>query len=238
MFCFLLIWQAATTFGPLVGGSLPTALQAIWSLGDILAEPDTWAAIGKTVYMALTGLAISICLGIPVGVLIGLSSVAFKSSKLVFDFFKVIPPIVIIPIVILVFGPTAEMGIFLVVFATFFMLAAQAAYGVRDTDPVLLDTMKCYGLGKFDQIIYARIPGALPFIAIGIRISVAASMIVAVVAGLIGGAPSLGREMLLYQSSGQPGKTFATVLVFGLLGLAFARSWSFLERKMIFWTAA
>jgi ABC-type nitrate/sulfonate/bicarbonate transport system permease component len=63
-------------------------------------------------------------------------------------------------------------------------------------------------------------------------------MIVAVVAGLIGGAPSLGREMLLYQSSGQPGKTFATVLVFGLLGLAFARSWAFLQRKLIFWTAA
>lgn len=238
MLGFLLIWQAATTFGPLVGGSLPTALQAIASLADIMALPDTWEAIGQTLYIALVGLAISIAISIPAGVLIGLSSFAFKSTKLIFDFFKVIPPIVIVPIVILVFGPTAEMGIFLVVFANFFMLAAQAAYGIRDTDPVLLDTMKCYGMGRFQQIIYARIPGALPFISVGIRISVAASMIVAVVAGLIGGAPSLGREMLLYQSSGQPGKTFATVLVFGIMGLGFARLWALIQRKIVFWTAA
>lgn len=238
MFGFLLIWQAATTFGPLVGGSLPSAIEALGSLGGILSEPDTWKAIGQTLYIAGMGLFISVVLAIPVGVLIGLSSFAFRSTKIIFDFFKVIPPIVIIPIVILVFGPTAEMGVFLVVFANFFMLASQAAYGIRDTDPVLIDTMKCYGLGRFAQIIYARIPGALPFISIGVRISVAASMIVAVVAGLIGGAPSLGREMLLYQSSGQPGKTFATVLLFGIMGLALARVWARVQKKLVFWTAA
>lgn len=238
MLGLLLIWQASTTIGPLIGGSLPTALQALSAVGEILSSPDTWEAIGQTLYIALVGLALSIVISVPVGVLIGLSSVAFKSTKVIFDFFKVIPPIVIIPIVILVFGPSAEMGIFLVVFANIFMLAAQTAYGVRDTDPVLLDTLKCYGISRFTQITTARIPGALPFIGVGIRISVAASMIVAVVAGLIGGAPSLGREMLLYQSSGQPSQTFATILIFGAMGLVFARTWSFFQRKLIFWTAS
>ena len=159
-------------------------------------------------------------------------------AAFVLDFFKVIPPIVIIPIVILTFGPTIEMGIFLVVFANFFMLVSQTAYGVRDTDPVLIDTLKCYGLSKWDQIRNARIPGALPFIAIGVRISVAASMIVAVVAGLIGGVPSLGQQMLLYQSSGQAEKAFAIVLMFGVLGLLFARTYSLIQRKLVFWSQA
>jgi ABC-type nitrate/sulfonate/bicarbonate transport system permease component len=125
-----------------------------------------------------------------------------------------------------------------VVFANFFMLVSQTAYGVRDADPVLIDTLRCYGLSKWDQIMYARIPGALPFIAVGVRISVAASMIVAVVAGLIGGVPSLGQQMLLYQSSAQPEKTFAIVIMFGILGLLFARTYSLIQRKLVFWTQA
>jgi len=238
MLGFILLWQASTTVGPLAGGSLPSAFAAIASVSDLLVLPEMWLAIGQTIYIALVGLAISIALALPVGVLVGLSPFAFRSSKVVLDFFKVIPPIVIIPIVILTFGPTPEMGIFLVVFANFFMLVSQTAYGVRDTDSVLIDTLKCYGLGKWDQIRNARIPGALPFIAVGVRISVAASMIVAVVAGLIGGVPSLGQQMLLYQSSGQPEKAFAIVLMFGILGLLFARTYSLIQRKLVFWTQA
>jgi ABC-type nitrate/sulfonate/bicarbonate transport system permease component len=238
MLGLMAIWQLSTTIGPLQGGSLPSALGALGSLGELFALPEIWVAIGQTVYIALVGLIISIVLAIPLGVLIGLSPFALRSAKPVLDFFKVIPPIVIIPIVILTFGPTSEMGIFLVIFANFFMLTFQAAYGVRDLDSVLIDTMRCYGLSKWDQIRHARIPGALPFITVGIRIAVAASMIVAVVAGLIGGAPSLGQQMLLYQASGQPEKTFAIVIMFGILGLLFARGYSLIQRKLVFWKQA
>ncbi|MEY4989285.1 MAG: hypothetical protein RI933_918 [Actinomycetota bacterium] len=238
MLGFVLLWQIATSFGPLAGGSLPSAFGAIAAISDLLVLPEIWEAIGQTIFIALAGLLISIVLAIPVGVLLGLSRFAFRSTKLVLDFFKVIPPIVIIPIVILTFGPTTEMGIFLVVFANFFMLVSQTAYGVRDTDPVLLDTLRCYGMSRWDQIRHARVPGALPFIAVGVRISVAASMIVAVVAGLIGGVPSLGQQMLLYQASAQPNQTFAIVIMFGVLGLLFARTYSLIQRKLVFWTQA
>lgn len=236
MLGLLTIWQLGTSVGPLSGGSLPSAIEAIGALGGLLALPEIWVAIGQTLFIALVGLFIAIVIGIPTGVLIGLSPFAFRSSRPVLDFFKVIPPIVIIPIVILVFGPTIEMGVFLVVFANYFFLAFQAAYGVRHLDSVLLDTLRCYGMSRRDEILQARIPGALPFIAVGIRIAVTVSMVVAVVAGLIGGAPSLGQQMLLYQSSGQPNQTFALVIVFGVLGLALARLYALIQRKIVFWT--
>ena len=75
--------------------------------------------------MALFGFLIALVIAIPVGIVIGLSRFAFLSTKFTFDFFKVIPPIVIIPITILVFGPTQEMGTFLVVFALVFALTVS-----------------------------------------------------------------------------------------------------------------
>lgn len=234
----LALWQVATLVGPLANSSVPTATSTLAQLWEMLFISETWSSIWLTVQMALTGLAISIVVAIPLGILIGLSRFAFLSTKFTFDFFKVIPPIVIIPITILVFGPTQEMGIFLVVFALVFALAIQTAYGVRDTDPVLIETMRCYGLGRAKQVLYARLPAAMPFIAVGIRISAAAAMIVAVVAGLVGGAPGLGRDLLLSQASGQNTETFAIVVILGILGLAVSRLVVFLQRRLIFWTAS
>ena len=234
----LLIWQIATTWGPLAGSSVPTATSTLAELWNMLFMSETWDSIWLTIQMALYGFLIAVAIGLPVGILIGLSRFAFLSTKFTFDFFKVIPPIVIIPITILVFGPTQQMGIFLVVFAIVFFLAVQTAYGVRDADPVLIETMRCYGMGRAKQVLYARLPAASPFIAIGVRISVSAAMIVAVVAGLVGGAPGLGKDLLLSQVNGQNTVTFAIVLILGILGLAVSRLVVFLQRRLIFWTAS
>lgn len=231
----LALWQLLATVGPVSESSIPTATEAVRALVTLLGEAATWTAIWETVQMALLGFLIALAIAIPVGILIGLSRFAFMSTKFVFDFFKVIPPIVIIPITILVFGPTIQMGVFLVVFAIVFALAIQTAYGVRDADPVLLDTMRCYGQGLLSQIRYARLPSAAPFIAVGIRIAAAAALIVAVVAGLIGGAPGLGRALLLAQAGGQSDVTFAIVLLLGIMGVIVGHGIGWLQRRIVFW---
>ncbi len=234
-FVGLLIWQVVTSFGPLVGGSIPTATATLEELWSLIFLQETWISIGQTLQIAFVGLGIALVTAIPVGILIGLSKFAYRSTKFTFDFLKVIPPIVIVPIVILVLGPTIEMGIFLVVFGVFFLMAIQTAYGIRDTDPVLLETMRCYRMGTVKQIRYARLPGAAPLMALGIRISVTVSLIVAVVAGLIGGAPGLGRDLLISQSNGQSTVTFAIVIVLGLLGLGASRLVVHLQGRLVFW---
>lgn len=231
----LAVWQLVASYGPASESSIPTATEAVSALFTLLQQPVTWTALWETIQMAGIGFLIALVIGIPVGILIGLSRFAFMSTKFTFDFFKVIPPIVIIPITILWLGPTLQMGIFLVVFATVFALAIQTAYGVRDADPVLLDTMKCYGQGLISQVRYARLPSAAPFIAVGVRIAAAAALIVAVVAGLIGGAPGLGRALLLAQAGGLADQTFAIVLLLGILGVLVSHGIGWLQRRIVFW---
>ena len=84
-----------------------------------------------------------------------------------------------------------------------FAVAIQTAYGVRDTDPVLLETMRCYRFGILQQLLYARLPSASAQIAVAIRLAASAALIVAVVAGLVGGAPGLGNLLMRLQSGGQ-----------------------------------
>lgn len=232
----LLIWQIVGSFGPLAGDSFATAGEAISALVGLLGDADFWRALGETLQMAVIGFVISMLIAVPLGLLIGLSRFSYRSTKFTFDFFKVIPPIVLIPIAILVIGPNIAMGIALVVFANVFAVAIQTAYGVRDADPTLLETMRCYRMNVFQQIRYARLPSAAAQVAVATRLAATASLIVAVVAGLVGGAPGLGQLLSLYQTAGATDRTYAVILALGILGLATSRLIVLAQRKAIFWS--
>jgi len=232
----LLIWQVVGSVGPLAGDSFATASEAIVALIGLFADSQFWVAVFETLQMAVIGFALSMVIAVPLGLLIGLSRFTYRSTKFTFDFFKVIPPIVLIPIAILVIGPSIAMGIALAVFANVFAVAIQTAYGIRDTDPTLLETMRCYRMNAFQQIRYARLPSAAAQIAVATRLAATASLIVAVVAGLVGGAPGLGRLAASYQSAGTADRTYAVVLTLGILGLVTSRLIVRLQRRAVFWS--
>lgn len=232
----LLAWQIVGSVGPLAGDSFATASEAAIALIRLLADPVFWSAVLATLQMAIVGFALSMIIAVPIGLLIGLSRFAYRSTKFTFDFFKVIPPIVLIPIAILVIGPSIAMGVVLIVFANVFAVAIQTAYGVRDADPVLIETMRCYRMNLLEQIRFARLPSAAVQISIAARIAATASLIVAVVAGLVGGAPGLGSLLALYQTAGAADRTYAVVLTLGILGLTTSRLIVRAQRRVIFWS--
>lgn len=231
----LALWQLVTTVGPMADVSIPSVVETAQALWAEVQNPDFYSRLWETVQMSVMGFAIAMVIAIPVGVLIGLSRFAWRSTKFTFDFFKVIPPIVIIPITILVLGPTMQMGVFLIIFTLVFAMAIQTALGIRDADATLLETARCYGLSGWQQVRFIRLPAASPFIAYGVRISASAALVVSIVAGLIGGAPGLGRAVLLAQVGGEEARTFALVVVLGILGILVSRGVSLAERKFLFW---
>ena len=97
----LIVWQIVGSVGPLAGDSFATATEAISALWQYLGDSAFWTAVWETLQMALIGLVISVVIAVPLGFLIGLSRFSYRSTKFTFDFMKVIPPIVVIPIAIL-----------------------------------------------------------------------------------------------------------------------------------------
>ena len=231
----LALWQLAATAGPLADSPLPTALDSIAALGGLLGTPEVWGAIGDTVVMALAGLAIAVVCGIIIGIGIGVSPLAMHATRVPLEFLKPIPPIVILPVVALVLGPTAGMGIFLVFFGCFVAIAVQTAAGVFDTDPVARATGRSYGMRQSEILARIVLPSALPYIGTAVRVAAPTALIVAVVAGLLGGGPGLGQSLLLSQLSGNQEQLFAYVLILGILGLVFQGLSQWGEQRLLHW---
>lgn len=79
------------------------------------------------------------------------------------------------------------------------------------------------------------LPCALPYIGTAIRVAAPTSLVVAVVAGLLGGGPGLGQSLLLSQISGNQAQLFAYVLILGVLGLLVQGLSQWGERRLLHW---
>ncbi|MBP6995120.1 MAG: ABC transporter permease subunit [Phycicoccus sp.] len=233
----LLAWQFLVTV-PFKDQPFATVPEIGSALVSLASDPDFWVAVWETVKVAFLGLALSTVVGVAVGVLIGQSEFAFRSSRFIIEFFKPLPPIVVLPLLILVLGPTPTMGVTLVFLGCVFVLATQTAVGVHDIDPVAMQTARSFRLTAWQRLRSLIVPTAFPFVATGVRICASGAIVIALVSEIIGGAPGLGKELSNARVAADYPSTYALVVVFGILGVLVNSVISRVEHRVLFWHAS
>jgi ABC-type nitrate/sulfonate/bicarbonate transport system permease component len=232
---FLALWQYVSRSGLISEQDLPamtTTFQELWSMMHTRAF---WTAFGQTVRGWALGLAIATALAVPIGILLGSSQFAGRAFRIPIEFLRPIPSAALIPLLFLTLGTTLESEIFLAAFGAFWPLLVQTIYGVRDVDPVALDTARSFGIGRFERLYRIKLPSAVPYIATGLRISSSVALILAFTAELFMGIPGLGQIMNVAESFGLTVQVYAIALATGFLGLAIYVVFAALERWALRW---
>lgn len=230
----LALWQWGST-----QVSTERALPSVVAVGDALltnlTSPAVWLAIGQTLGIALLGWALAAVIGVVLGVLAGTSRVFSAATRGLLDFLRPIPAIVILPLVLLLLGPTTEMALFLVIFGVVLPIAAQTAAGVEAADPVARSTARSFGLGSIEILWRVVLPGASPYIGTAMRVAAPVTLVMVVVGGMLGGAPGLGSMLSLAQMTGRYVDLFSYVVILGVLGLIVQAASTRVERTVLHW---
>ncbi len=234
---FLLLWQWASTRVS-SQATLPSVFDVAQALAGLAAQASFWENVGWTLGLALIGWLVAAVVGVAIGVLVGLSRTAYDATRVVLEFLRPIPAIVILPLAMLVFGPSAQLSIFLVVFGVSLPIAAQAAAGVESVDPVMRNTARSFGLSAREIVWRVILPGASPYIGTAMRVAAPVTLIMVVVAGMLGGAPGIGNDLVVARVAGRSADIFAYVLVLGLLGLLVQAAAGRTERALLHWHSA
>lgn len=233
----LVLWQWGSTQVS-SERALPSVPVVVAALGELLTQGAFWGEVAATLGIALLGWAIAALIGVAVGVLVGTSEIANAATKVVFEFLRPIPAIVILPLAMLVLGPTTEMGVFLVVFGVMLPIAAQTAAGVESVDPVMRNTARSFGMGQAEILWRVVLPGASPYIGTAMRVAAPVTLIMTVVAGMLGGGPGIGNSLTVAQIAGRNEDIFAYVLVLGMMGLLVQSTSARTERRLLHWHTA
>ena len=233
--CALALWELAVRSGLLSETSFPPMTDTAAELGRQLGTGDFWTALLNTLQGWALGLGLAILLAVPAGILVGSSRLAYRALRVPIEFLRPIPSVALIPLAVLVYGTGLESKVFLAAFASFWPMLIQTIYGVQDVDPVATDTAKAFGLGRLERLWRITVPSAVPYIATGIRISSAVSLILCVTAELVIGSAGLGRQINSASSGGNVELMYALIIATGLLGWLLNIAATMLERRVLHW---
>lgn len=234
----LALWELASRSG-LISVTLVPAPTAI--AGELVADVQTnilWTSVWWSLQVWGLGFAIVIAIAIPLGLVIGSSSLLYRSTHLTVEFLRMIPSIAAVPFLVLVYGVTLRLGVIVVVLSAVWPLLIQVMYGMRDVDPVALETGRVYRLGRLHRFTRIALPSAAPYIGTGLRVSGVIAMIVAIAVPLIVGGEGLGAAIALSEQAGERTLTYARIFVTGLLGFTLTILLMRLERRLLRWHPA
>lgn len=232
---FSLVLEVAVRSGVIPEKYFPAPTTMLSRLIEMAGEPTLWRVLGQTLQGWFGGIALTVLLAIPLGVLIGTIKPLYRSLIGLIEFLRPVPPVALIPVAVLLYGSSNSVVIALVVTGAFWPLLIQVIYGVRDVDPVGREMARSYGLSRTAQIVKVVLPGSLPFIMTGLRLATTIGLVLAVSAEFIVGVPGLGAEMVLAYQVNDLETTYGLVIVTGILGMASNYLFRFWEGRVMKW---
>jgi len=232
---FLALWELISRAGLIAErdlSSMTTTFSELWSM---MKTAHFWTALGHTVRGWAIGLALATVLAVPIGIVLGSSSFAASAFRVPIEFLRPIPSAALIPLLFLTLGTNIRSEIFLATFGAFWPLLVQTMYGVRDVDPIATDTARSFRVGRREQLWRITLPGALPYVATGFRISSTVALILAFTAELFMGIPGLGQELNYAESFGLNDQMYALAVATGFLGIAIHLLVTVAEHRLLRW---
>lgn len=181
------------------------------------------------------GAALGASVGICVGVMIGLFSyVRAGLVPLVAAIFP-IPKIALLPLFVIWFGIDEASKYALIAFGTFTPTVVATYGAVDNVDRSLIRMGQSFGLSWFSIVRKIVLPGAMPGILSGLRISLAIAIILLVAAEMLGAEYGIGAYILEAGSLYDLERLFAGVVILSLLGVILSTVIGFIERRLLNW---
>ena len=232
---FLLAWQLLVSFKflPQAGVASPGEALARWV--QLLATAPYWAALGSTLLSWFLGMSLSVLVAVPLGVMIGLSRFWSDSTRFSIDFMRTVPPVALMPVILLMLGPTLAMKLSLILVGTVWPVLIQAIYAASQVDAVQRDAARSFRLTAWGRIRFLLVPSVTPFVATGLRIAATVSLLLSVTAEYIGGASGLGTELGQAEMAGNMPEMYAYILTAATLGVAINIGFISLQRRLLWW---
>jgi ABC-type nitrate/sulfonate/bicarbonate transport system permease component len=174
--------------------------------------------IGASLYRQIIGFLLSVLVGLPLGLLIGMSRPLRTAVLPTLQLLYPIPGIAWVPLAILWFGIGEASIIFVVFFSAIWALLFNTIAGVSAIRPVHRRAAAALSLTPLMTFRYLYLPGAMPFIIGGLRLAYGTSWRVIVGAEIISASTGLGFMINNARSQLVGSEVILGMVVIGLLG--------------------
>ncbi len=153
---------------------LPTPWQTCKALIFAIQDMETLANLWLTLKRVITGLAIAMIIGIPVGFSMGYSTTVYRLVDPVIGPLRQVPIMAWVPLTIVWFGLGDGPTLYLIAMVATFPILLNTMAGVRAVPANYYHAARSMGAGRLSIFSRVTLPGAIPDIITGLRLGLSA----------------------------------------------------------------
>ncbi len=206
-----------------------------WLSGESFADTRFMRDVVPSVSRMLAGYLGAVVIGVSVGLVVGLRKRLRDFLEPILEFFRAVPPPVLVPIFMLFLGIGSEMRIVVIAVGSVWPILLNTVEGVRGIDPVLNDTAKSYRIGTWRRLRSFVLPGASPQIVTGARQALSIAIILMVISEMFAGQDGLGFSIVQFQRTFAIPEMWGGVILLGVLGVVLALIFRLLTGVILKW---
>jgi NitT/TauT family transport system permease protein len=193
---------------------------ALQALARLLSSGELWPHVVTSMQRVAVGLGLAVAIGVPLGVLTGLSKRFAEGTTPLFQFLRMVSPLSWMPIAVMVLGVGDAPVYFLLAFAAVWPMLLNTAAGVAQLDPNWLLLARSLSATRRETVLHVVLPGITAQILTGVRLAIGIIWIVLVPAEMLGVSAGLGYFILDTRDRLAYDELMAAIVLIGALGYA------------------
>lgn len=229
------LWHTVAVSGLVNPGLMPTPGHVAQKMWELLRDGRLGVDIWLSTQRVTIGVALGILVAVPVGFLIGWYKGARTFLDPLINFFRALPPIALIPLVVVYFGIDEPAKVIILFYASFFAGVIVMYEGVAQISPIFIKVARTLGANDAEIFFRVIVPLTTPHILTALRVALGVAWATLVASELVAAQHGLGA---LIQSAGsffQIDVIYVGIVCIGAVALSMDLALRALTRRLIRW---
>jgi taurine transport system permease protein len=234
-----MLWFVVSNLGIIKPLFLPTP-QAVWEqfwlyFTGAANDKPLWQHLLASLGRVFAAFLLACVTAIPIGVMMGVSRVARGIMDPPIEFYRPLPPLAYLPLIIIWFGIDELPKVLLIFLSCFAPLAMQTRAGIRSATQEQINAAYSMGASQWQVIRHVMLPAALPEILVGMRIAIGFGWTTLVAAEMVAASVGLGQMVLNASNFLRTDIVIMGIIVIGVFAYLFDLLMRFIENKLVPW---
>ena len=235
----VLLWFGVTAAGLIKPLFLPGPQAVFQQFMEYLTgaanDKPLWEHFAASMFRVFSAFALAVATAVPVGIAMGMSRIARGIFDPPIEFYRPLPPLSYLPLIIIWFGIDELPKVLLIYLSCFAPLALAARSGMRSASQEQMHAAYSMGASYAQVIRHVVLPSALPEILVGMRIAIGFGWTTLVAAEMVAANVGLGQMVLNASNFLRTDIVIMGIIVIGVVAYLFDLLMRWCERKLVPW---
>ena len=232
-------WFLITNLGLIKPLFLPSPQAVFQQFHEYLTgtanDKPLWEHFVSSMLRVFTAFIAACLTAVPIGIAMGMSRVMRGIFDPPIEFYRPLPPLAYLPLIIIWFGIDEMPKVLLIYLACFAPLALAARSGMKSAAQEQINAAYSMGASYRQVVLHVVLPSALPEILVGMRIAVGFGWTTLVAAEMVAANVGLGQMVLNASNFLRTDIVVMGIIVIGVVAYLFDLLMRWIERRLVPW---